>query len=374
MTTLRIGFDPGSSLTKAIYSIDKQRPQLLTMASEVIALGDEMFQQKADTIRAGVLTGTNDAHLKYKKSADRVYSVGQLAREFDGEIDLEQNKHEYAVPRFLAVIGAIVERERINREGIRVQLTAVLPYDEYASEEIFREQIAKRGRTYYFRGQKIKLEIDEPTVLPEGGGFVMELADKHGDDWLASQENVGVLMIGHRNASYLNFRHGRLNRELTQTTDLGFVRLVDIAAENSAGQNRERLTRSIYELGNEIEADNPIVRSLVRTKEAENIRVESQQLASAISQARVEYWHRLKNWIDSAIPGRKQSLTIAGGGAFYMRPELSTYLANSEPVWAEIPANDPLIANESDPSLKYRIGDIYAATRQMFGTIWQQAA
>lgn len=369
MVTIRVAFDPGSSLTKVIYSVEHEPPKLLTMASETLALQDELFQKKMHSRGAvGVVSGTNDAYLKYRKRDSAVYVVGQLASQFSAEVDLSRSKYEQGVPKFLAAIGAIIEQEEcFSDEPIEVLSVALLPYGEFVSQDDFVSQLEKFGKRYYFRGIKISLSFPRMSVMPEGTGFFTQLVSERGAQWLEKREAVCVLMIGHRNASFLTFRHGLLDRHQSGTSDWGFVRLVDRAVEYSSGQNRQRLTRDIYELGDAVGANHPIVKSLTRTKEDCNIEREAQQLAEAVSLAREEYWQSLCQWLSNIVPRRVNSLIIAGGGAFYLRSEISDYLDWANLDWRVTDAENPLVKGHPNSSLQHRISDVSSIFDSYFG-------
>lgn len=368
MTTMLVAFDPGSSLTKVVYSVDYQPQKLMTMASETLALKDEKFQRKIESRgNVGVISGINDAYVKYRKRDSITYVVGHLASQFNAEADLSRSKYELGVPKFLAAIGAIAEQEECSLdEPLDVVPVLLLPYGEFVSQGDFVSQIEGRGKRYYFRGRKISLHFPGVHVMPEGTGLFSQLVHGRGAEWIEKREAVCFLMVGHRNASFLTFRYGRLDRNQSGTSDWGFVRLVDSAVEYSAGQNRQRLTRDIYELGDEIEASHPILRSLTRTKETENVNREAAQLADAISAARDDYWRSLSDWMGKIAPRRINSLVVAGGGAFYMRSEIAQHFDWANLEWQVADAENPLLSGHPNTSLQHRISDVSAAFESHF--------
>jgi len=377
MTTLaiRVAFDPGSSLTKFIYSVGSDSPKLLTMAPETLKLSEKSVARDiSERSSVGVVNGINDAYLKYRKRDDNVYVVGHLTHNLRAEVDLAQSKYESAVPKFLAAIGAILDKEGRDESEVEVIPIVLLPYNEFASRESFIQKLEERGKRYYFRDRKITLSFRSISVVPEGGGYLTALKAKHGEGWLEKREAVCVLMIGHRNASFLTFRHGRLDTTQSQTSDWGFVRLVDRAIEHSSGQDRERLTREIYEIGNDISPDNIIVQSLTRTRERDNSKDEAVRLAEAIELARKEYWQLLRDWLNKVIPRRVNSLTIAGGGASYLHSELSEFLAWANLEWNTLSEDEPLLRDYPDASLRHRIGDVYSAYVNGFKVDREEAA
>jgi hypothetical protein len=65
--------------------------------------------------------------------------------------------------------------------------------------------------------------------------------------------------------------------------------------------------------------------------------------------------------MDEVVPRRVDSLTIAGGGASYLRSEISQYLDWAKPDWNILSKDDPLLHDYPDSSLRYRIGDVHSA-------------
>jgi hypothetical protein len=353
-----------------VYSINCEQAKLLTMASEAVSVKDDLLQMKLSSRgNVGITNGINSAYLKYLKRDSAVYVVGQLANQFSAEVDLSQSKYELGIPKFLAAIGAILEQEGcILEEPIEVLPLALLPYGEFVNQQDFVSGLKDAGSRYYFRGQKICLSFPRMSVMPEGAGFFLQVESEKGEQWLMQREAVCVLMLGHRNASFLTFRYGQLDQRQSGTSEWGFVRLVDRVVEYSSGQSRQRLTRDIYELGDEISAGHPIIRSLTRTREDRNIKSEAEQIAEAISLGREEYWNSLKRWLNDVAPRRINSLIIAGGGAFYLRREISRHLGWANLDWRIADSNNTLLKGHPDTSLQHRIGDVYSLFDAYFGS------
>lgn len=366
---LRVAFDPGSSLTKVVYQIGQNKPKFLFMDPEVFAIPRESINTKTTGDGAvGVKTPINDAWLSYGKKDEQVYTVGYLAQQFKAQVRLGRLKFESALPKFLATIAAIASQENLDRTRIKVNAALLLPYGEFKNRQQLEEQIKNQSKSFYFRGELVKAFIQHIITVPEGGGFIAELKNRRGADWLARQDAVCVLMLGHRNASLLTFTKGMLNSEKCKTIDQGFAALVDRAVSRTSGQNRNSLTRTIYEVGDKITADRQLIRASTKSTEESNINAEAEILAQAIGIARKEYWLFLKDWIDDLLPKRVNDLIICGGGAFYLKPELSEFLQWAKPRWQGVESEriQSLLADWSDPSLLQRIGDVWAMFENSF--------
>ena len=370
MTIIQLAFDPGSSLTKVVYRIPEQgQPKFLFMEPETFELPRESIETKAHGQGGiGVSTAINDAWLTYRRKDPVAYVVGYLAQQFQAQMRLSRSKFEAAVPKFLATIAAIASQENLDPTTLEIQAVLVLPYGEFINRDPLEKQIRRLGKSFYFREEPIKVTFKHITIVPEGGGFIRQLIDRYGQDWLVKQEAVCILMLGHRNASLLTFTRGTLNTEKCRTTNQGFAALVDKAIERSSGQNRKELTRTICEVGDDISPDHKLIRASTKTVNTANVAVEAENLARAIQVARKEYWMLFKDWLQEVIPKRINKMIICGGGASYLRSELSEYFSWTEPMWGVLESEKTknMLASWSDNSLPERVADIWALFESLF--------
>ena len=358
MQRLRISYDQGSSLVKAFYQID-QRVGVMTMEPEILHLpmtSIQSYREEATTLNAPF--PENDAWLSYKKRAEHCYVLGHLAKQFHGSPKLDQLKFEQGTAKLMAIIGAIIQREGLDSE-IEVDISALLPFGEYANRQQLIDQFSKEAKNYYFRGQKINVSTESFLCYPEGGGFVTGIIREKSKEWLARRRIV-VLMCGHRNTSLLVFEKGMLS-DASQTTDLGFIRLVEGVINKTVLDDTAALTKAIYSVGSDINAKNPDLRVLVRSYDADNFETEAQQIAKAMASSRQEYWALIRDWLRSNVPEEMDEMIIAGGAAYYLKDELDKFLAWAEPSWhtseitrvlkkafSEFPDQDSLIVRFRD--------------------------
>ncbi len=357
---VRIALDTGLSGTKVVYSIGKGRPKLMLMRPEVIQLPVESIQtQQASVGQIGFVDVEKDAWVSLKKSASSVYAIGSLAKQFRASTRLETLKYEEGVYKLLAVLGAIIQKEQLPNE-VAIRLTVVLPYGEITNRRQFQENLQKSLKNFYFRGRQIKASLVAMMCSPEGGGAIWTQIESHGESWFREQEAVVVLMLGHRNTSSLVFSHGGVETRKSRTTDLGFVQLVDKVIERTSGQDRDGLSRSIFEIGGDISTKNAILRSLIKSREEKNIETEAKTLVEVIRVARKEYWLLLKDWLDSSIPNRVDQLIISGGAGHYLRSELADYLGWADPTWEIVDDGLELELNKfRDAAMQYRFADVW---------------
>lgn len=365
---LMISSDQGSSASKTLYQVNDGRTGVVVMEPQILTLP----QSSIDIYKAsrGALNNAwpeNDAWLSFKKTADDCIVLGHLAKQFHGTPKLTQLKFEQGAAKLMAIIGAIIQKEGLDRE-IEVAVSTLLPFGEYTNREQLKEKFQKEAKNYYFRNQKINVYTDEFKCLPEGAGFIAGYARKHGENWFA-QRKIVVLMCGHRNTSLLVFDKGSLTHE-SQTTSLGFIRLVESVMQRSSLDNAELLTQAIYGMGSSITSDDPNLRILLKSFHPENFERESKALVDVIENAREEYWALLTNWLEAAVPRQLDEMIIAGGGAYYLKNRLDQLFAWAEPAWNADERSEglrQLLSHHPDSeSLLVRFRDVYVLHFAMY--------
>jgi hypothetical protein len=333
VTDVRIGFDPGASLTKIIYALPDARSQYLVMEPHVLHLPHASLQ--SNDISLGSLRPELNAWVKLRSGDPLGYAVGALAKQFQIETRLDQFKYEQSLYKLLATIGVIAQQENSSR--LRIQLITLLPLAEYHNRQFMQFQCEAAVKKFYFRDSPVYARIDHFFCLPEGCGLAWGLMQQRGKDWFSSQ-TVVVLMFGHRNTSCLTFRNGSLVAPASRTTDLGFVKLLQRISRRTAGFQSEAIAETIFDIGNDYRPDHPLLRSLIRASHPDNIQYEANTLSDAIDQSRCEHWQLLKQWLDLALPNQLDFLVIGGGASLYFKSELSNHLGWTEPVWSETAA------------------------------------
>lgn len=330
------------------------------MDPQIIHLPQDSIESLKRTDALNAAAPENDAWLSFKKSSETCYVLGHLARRFHGGPKLDQLKYEQGSAKLLAMIGAIIQKEGLTAD-VKISVCALLPFGEYVNRDQFASEFRKEAKNYYFRGQKINLDVEKFKVLPEGCGFIANIMRHRSETWLASRTIV-VLMCGHRNTSLIVFEKGALS-EKSQTTELGFVRMVESVVQRTSLNEADAITKSIFRAGVDISAKNPELRLLIRAYEQKNFEQEAQQIADVVESARQEYWILLKDWLKSASPKELDELIIAGGAAHYLKDELDQFFAWAEPAWSTGIVPDQMqkmFSQFSDDSLLSRFRDVYA--------------
>jgi hypothetical protein len=345
---IRIGLDPGSSLTKVVYSLNDML-QYFWMEPEVLAL------PVSPTDIGTVDFCTDPEHQAWLQlpQDDNFYAVGQLAHQFKAIARLDKLKYEQALYKILAVIGAIVQREQVTSR-FTVKLVTVLPHGEYLNGDQLKSQIATALKGFEFRGQKMKGILDDFLCLPEGGGHAWNLIQQHGKSWFKKRVVV-ILMVGHRDISCLTFSHGVVDPNHSKTTALGFIELLKRIIRRTAGLD-EAIASTVFQIGTDYQPDNPLIRALVRSTQPMNVEREAQEICEAIRIARLEYGSLVNNWLDETLPRSLEMIIVGGGASFYLKDELTQFLSWAVPTWSE-PLNID-VADGHEKLLDHRMTDI----------------
>jgi hypothetical protein len=345
---LRIGFDPGSSLTKVVYAVNGGHPKILMMEPDVISLPTTSMSY----LELGPGQPEDKAWIKLNQTSDTVQVCGFLAREFLALERTELLKYEHAFYKFLAAVGVIVVKEKLNR--VVIHAGVLLPYGEINSRDWMREKVAKSLKKYYFRNTVIRGRLQSFSCISEGSGMAWRLISKFGKDWFSSRRVI-VLIFGYRNLSCITFHRGLVESQRSSTSDLGFVKLIDKVIFRTSGQDRKTLAEAIYNIGADIQTSHPYLRGLIKSTQPENIEVEAETLVKAIKSARIEYWQLVQAWIDTVVPSDLDRLAVSGGTALYLKTEIDRHLNWTEPDWIDSRTGE---LSRMDSALQFRFADV----------------
>ena len=92
-----------------------------------------------------------------------------MAREYKAMSRLKPLKVEIMIPKLMAVIGAIAEKENLGNE-IVLDLGVLLPYGELESRQELIRSLSKSLKGFYFRDKKITVKLEGLNVIPEASG------------------------------------------------------------------------------------------------------------------------------------------------------------------------------------------------------------
>ncbi len=357
-----LSIDLGSSLTKAVWSDGCQTTQchFLTMEPEVLQCGEDYLSAYRASRVNLYATSIEDVWLQLNKGGN-VTAVGFLAQSLLANVNLNALKYESALYKILAVSGTIAESRRTT--SLTINLAVLLPWSEWSDRTQLYEQVSKALKSFWFRGTHYRIKLKQWNTFPEGAGVTIHRCTGLSQ----ATKTIVTLVFGHRNTSCLVFERGMLVEG--DTTDLGFYRLIDYIINQTSGQNPHRLTQSIYQLGNSLNPENPLVKSLCKSQRLENQKREAIELIEAITMAQKSYWALISQWLIAKVPNSINEIVVAGGTAKYLYSHLSQYFSGVSSYWGTdwqekieaLPQFKYVDLHQKDrESLAFRFVDVYA--------------
>ena len=340
MAVLYLSVDCGGSQTKIVYQLAGiESPGYLLMSPLVEEIKPEKIVTYLDRKSSlGSPAPDREAYLKWQ---ERVFVVGDLAREFDPEDRTSEQKYENALYKVAAAIGVIVERLKLKlgKKKLEVHLGVLIPWDEYNDRSIFEERLRKVLAGFEFRGVSLFCSIGSILVRPEGGGVAATYIRQHGKEWLHDKQ-VAVLMFGHRNVTALYFDGGKLSGD---SPLLGFSNFLDDVIERKS-LDRELLSNAVMDTiaaaYNDTRPKNQNVnlypdwgkyapiKGLAKAKDVELNQRECKLIVDAITVATKEYWEKIEKWLGKTIPSAVDVVIISGGAGEFLQPDLEGYFNN----------------------------------------------
>lgn len=344
MTVLYLSVDCGGSQTKIIYQLSgEESPGYLLMSPLVEEIKPEKIATYLDRKSSlGSPAPEREAYLKWQ---ERVFVVGDLAREFDPEDRTSEQKYENALYKVAAAIGVIVERLKLKlgKKKLEVHLGVLIPWDEYNDRSIFEERLRKILAGFEFRGVSLYCSIGSILVRPEGGGIAATYIRKHGKEWLHDKQ-VAVLMFGHRNVTALYFDGGKLSGD---SPLLGFTNFLDAVIERKS-LDRELLANAVMDTISKAYSDTHSedegynfypnwgkylpIKGLAKAKDVELNTQECNLIVDAIKVATREYWEKVEKWLIKTIPGAVDVVIISGGAGAFLEPSLERHFNAAQDV------------------------------------------
>src|SRR5579883_946748 len=230
MADIYLSVDVGSSQTKIIYQLSgSTHPNYLLLPPTI----EEITKSRLEEFmtRLGWIGSPSPEQQLWIEWNQRVVVLGEFASSFDPLDRIQELKYENALWKVLAAVGLIVELNQLNASSkklLKLELAILLPCNEYSDRRRFEEQLAVMLANFKVRKRVLKVKLIRCLCRPEGGGLAAVRIRQQGIDWLRQQQ-LGVLMFGHRNTTALYFDIGQL--KLGDSPLLGFSNMLDIRSE-----------------------------------------------------------------------------------------------------------------------------------------------
>jgi hypothetical protein len=351
MSHLTLAVDPGGSYLKSFYTLESFKPELILMEPEV-ALVPFQSLEAYEQSKIGNSSPENSAWIEYQ---GKFQSVGFLARRrFHADLQLQRRKFELALPKVLALVGAIAEKHDIPN-GASIRLGILLPWGEYQDRALFGQLVTDALANYRFRGYEKSFAVELFMCLPEGGG-VLTRGRAPGSN--LKEQTVGVVMLGYRDASTLLIERGEMSKGKTEP--LGFSKMIESVQGQTSGLNSQKLVSAICKAGKNISPK--ALESLTLSLDSAYRNHEVSTIRKAISNARQEYWMLLSEWLKLQVPREVDEIIFSGGTANYFRAELNSLFSFAAINWCE--GLEKQISNNfsthiAGKSLDHRLTDVY---------------
>lgn len=327
--------DPGTSLTKVLYRLGRKGSvKHLTMDSHLLTVGADIVERLNKTSEFG--RPEDNAWLQTDDSS--CHLVGRLAQEYRSLTSIKSLKYESIVPKVLALIGAIIVKEKLSH-SIKLDLAVLLPYGEFGNSSELEKELLESISQFKFQGDDYKVELQQPFFFPEGSGIFFHASQNKSEDLIQS-ETSAVLMFGYRNTSLLLFKNGTLSLDNSGSTDLGFYNFSDSIIKQTSGLTRENIQSSVYTcqervinpktaLGEDKSVTKIAVEDLVKARDPQRAKAEKSRIETAISNSRKEYWQLITAWLDETLPSQRHldNLIYTGGTSGFFQQELQNYMS-----------------------------------------------
>jgi hypothetical protein len=308
--TLYLAGDLGKSACKFLYWWQDQEFQPLWLGSDVVEGVSDTTLRKFDA--AGDL-----AEAAWLKVGDSTVLVGNSAIGYGSSFAAD--KVRIAAYQVAAALGLAAIQAGVKNYNAVVSLA--LPLNEFRYRNDVATKLGEIGQEFVFCGRQQQCAI-APSFYPEGTGlYLLHRKEREGAIAMSYTRRVVVLMMGHRNLSVLVYEGGKLNANLSQTSDtLGFWNC--FKADASATGIRETDYNSLL--------------AALTTDNAQQLsKVEGglKDFGVAVAAIRQGEMKRLEafcrdNLIDLLVGTNQTDIVIGGGVAHVLRSELRDYFTS----------------------------------------------
>jgi hypothetical protein len=348
--SLSVAIDLGGSQSRAFFTLDSFKPELILLEPEVTVASKQSLE-RYERDRLGSASPEDIAWIEHKGVC---WVVGRLAQKKGADLQLKKLKLELAIPKILAIVGAISEKHELPN-GTPINLGIFVPCGEYQKRYSFKQQITEALANFNFRGKEKTFQLENFICLPEGGGV---LTRGRAPGASLKNEIICVVMAGFRDVSILPVERGDFGGGYTESR--GMANMISAVKNRTAIQDTHKLIAAISKAGKNVNprALIPLVEHVAdayKQEELSNIR-------QTILEAREEYWLSLSQWLRLYVPREADEIILSGGTAQYFRQELNMLFSHSKTNWCEDlerQINNAFGAQITARSLQYRLTDVY---------------
>lgn len=242
-------------------------------------------------------------------SGERVFwELGETAAR-PGFLQVESRKFEFCLAKVLGLLGYLIQQHLNTSDPINLNLGVLLPLNELEDRHLLAQWIRQTINDFEFNGLAIRnINLATFDCKPEGYGLFRAYSAER------------VLLVGHRDSTWLCFNSGKLNTKLSRTLpETGmhdFIRSIRFPISNELQAAR------VLSLAGRKLKQRPLM-ELTQTRS----QAEFEQLQQAIRQAHTQYWVDRRSQFTTLAMGDCQTIPVSGGTAHYFSEELNQLFA-----------------------------------------------
>lgn len=325
---IEVAIDLGTSLSKGLYSVNGLALKYLVMGAQCLKLPKTSKKYLPKKQQTGLPEDN-----AWIFSGEKLVLIGRMAREYRGGTKIKPLKAQLAIPKIMAIIGAIVQKEKLGND-IDLNLGILLPYSEITSKNDLIVNLKEQLLNFEFQGSPLSVRLNLWEVKPEGGGLAMLRYFKNENRFNGITQIY--LMLGHRNTTLLVFRKGSFSPIHSGTTNHGFYDCIDKFREKLPGVERESVLEAINFQGSVIHDWNKRMYTFINRKvgvdfsqiirSSESAKI--QEANTAFFESLEEYWTLISDWLDELLPVMKSidEFCICGGASVFLMSHLQKKL------------------------------------------------
>jgi hypothetical protein len=328
MSKLKIAIDPGSSATKVAYQVDTHSTHCFSMSPYCAAVPSH-YPQSASW-------GIGSTHIEnaWVSHADSCYLLGAIAKKFQGSA-IRNNELKYAKALY-KILGVLSHVQTALQRTLPIDLGILLPFDEYVTKDQLEEALMSAQNLVQYCGRSLSLEINEITICPEGAGLFLQGLPPKIDPQSA---RVAVLVIGHRNASWLVTENGSPSLAESVTNNLGFRWLVQEVRQRTGHKDEIALAEMIFS-GQHFHQD----------------------IQQAVQVCLPLYWQQIQLFLDEQQP---IDYAVCGGGAAILLEDKIIAHLSRKVGWANHLSRAVLKSGIKDRVMARRLVDCYGLLKSL---------
>lgn len=344
--TLLLALDFGGSATKIIGGLTGGERKSVVMNPFVCEMSKESLVSKSiDGIKGA---RENRAWIGLD---GKYYGVGYFAKDYLVTPQLRPLKSNLAIPKILSACWVYSEKFDLGNR-FNLSIACFLPPGEYEDRAEFEKELRLALANFETPDGIFKVFLKNFDCKPEGSGVFME-------HWRLEKQTAfnslcANLMFGYRNASAVLIERGNVGK--FQTTDLGFIKMIESVQQKTSGYTIENLTEAIALWDGK---DDQCLLMILKKDKPESREIELDTLKSQIQIGKIEYLSRLKNWLREVVPKNVSQIVISGGTADYLKLDLKEWAKTVSPVTLFWHGNVKLPDDILEVGLGNRMADVW---------------